>query len=125
MSSIKWNYEPHTGRDKRCLVAFKAKTVKERIIVDNGWTGMGRIAFDGFAWAEYPADITVDRTSWKSIYNGDEEPIPGMYILCIHKYGRAYKRIYQFYDPDKSQFEPGVEVVGWCELRPYPSISIK
>lgn len=114
---LKWNYKPCSGNAKQCLVAYTDK--HNRTYVVNGWSGNGKTMFNGYAWADFPpADINKNRQDWKSVYFGDEEPAPGIYLLLICESQRHYRCSYQWHDPDKSVFKAGTEVIAWCTIKP-------
>ena len=119
MIRIEWHYEPLPKDSylvKRCLVAYMFANTQPRII--GGWVDSEKISDNGYAWADYPDDFAKDTEGWKSIYLGDEEPEKGMYLLCTYKRQQFYMCCYGWYDPNKSVFEPGVEVMAWRTITP-------
>lgn len=117
---IKWHYAPLAKNPRpyprRCLVAYMFNNEQPRI--HDGWVDENIISHSGYAWSYYPNDFAKDTTGWKSTYLGDEEPSKGRYLLCLYKNQRFYECRCSWYDPKKSVFPPGTEVMAWRKIIP-------
>ena len=99
----------------KCLLTLRQYN-GSRSVVD-GWVDRDRMSYsNAIAWMPFPEHVLVNRDGWRSIYLGDDEPKPAVYLLSLQKKS-GYKYVsLQWYDPFKSKFSEGTEVLAWMPV---------